>query len=392
MHAEAEFSELVVSLSQFSHFCFLTHCSIVCTVDIESLSGGPSMKRVGVFGATGYTGQELIQILARHPHVEIVALSSQSQAGADISLISNVGLANKHAQRKKLLSPEEALNVPMDVAFFCLSHSVGAQLVSDALKRGIKVIDLSADYRFKSAHLYKSVYGVEHPDPESFGLFEYGLPELFRDKIRASRACANPGCYPTTVALALAPLLKPFRLSKDVPVIVDAKSGVTGAGRKPTENTHFVNVYENFRPYNVGRAHRHVPEMEQTLSEISPGFNSKILFTPGLLPVSRGMISSVYVQLSSTISQEDVFALFQEKYSNEPFIEVLGDGSSTPDISRVRGTNQAVISLHVVDRTLLAIVAIDNLLKGASGQAVQNLNLMMGFRETDGLIQTAALN
>lgn len=348
------------------------------------------MTRVGIFGATGYTGHELLQILARHPHVDIVALGSQSQPGVEVTLPRSYALGNKQSRTLKLLSTTEALDAPMDVAFLCMAHGAGAQLAADALKRGLKVVDLSADYRLKSANIFAAVYGDEHPAPDAFSHFTYGLPELFREKIRGVRGCANPGCYPTTVALALAPLLRNFRLTQGAPLIVDAKSGVSGAGRKPTETTHFVSVHENFRPYNVGRAHRHVPEMEQTLSDFSPGFSNRILFTPGVLPVTRGMISSVYVPLDQSITQSELNAVFKEFYSGEPFVEILGDGRSTPDISRVRGTNDAVISLHVVDRTVLVIVAIDNLVKGASGQAVQNFNLMMGFKETDGLVQTAA--
>jgi N-acetyl-gamma-glutamyl-phosphate reductase len=346
------------------------------------------MTRVGIFGATGYTGHELMHILAHHPHAEIVALGSQSQSGIEVTLPRRSGQSLKQSKMLKLLSPEEALSVPMDAAFLCMSHGAGAQIAADALGAGIKVIDLSADYRLKSADVYSSIYGDSHPAPDAFAYFSYGLPELFREKIRTARGCANPGCYPTTVALALAPLLKNFRLTEGAPLIVDAKSGVSGAGRKPTDSTHFVSVHENFRPYNVGRSHRHVPEMEQTLSDYAPDFRNRILFTPGVLPVTRGMISSVYVPLSESLTQSELFAVFEDFYQSEPFIHILGDGRATPDLSQVRGTNDALISLHAVDQTALVIVAIDNLVKGASGQAVQNFNLMMGFGETDGLLRT----
>lgn len=346
------------------------------------------MTRVGIFGATGYTGHELMQILAQHPHAEIVALSSQGQSGIEVTLPRRAGQSLKQSKTLKLLSPEEALNVPMDAAFFCMPHGAGAKIAADALDAGIKVVDLSADYRLKSAGNYSATYGDVHPAPAAFEHFTYGLPELFRENIRTARGCANPGCYPTTVALALAPLLKKFSLAEGAPLIVDAKSGVSGAGRKPTESTHFISVHENFRPYNVGRSHRHVPEMEQTLNDYAPHFRSRILFTPGVLPVTRGMISSVYVPLSEPLTQTELSAIFEDFYQSEPFIHILGDGRATPDLSQVRGTNDAFISLHALDQTALVIVAIDNLVKGASGQAVQNFNLMMGFGETDGLLRT----
>ena len=345
------------------------------------------MVKVGILGATGYTGNELIHLLDRHPQVEIVALGSQSQPGVEITLPAHSKIKQRTLQLKTI---EESLQCQMDVAFLCMSHGVGANIAAEALKANIKVIDLSADYRLKSADHFKSIYGGEHPSPESFEHFTYGLPELFRENIRGARACANPGCYPTTVALALAPLLKSGNVTANAPIIVDAKSGVSGAGRKPTDNTHFVAVHENFRPYNVGRTHRHVPEMEQTLSDFSPNFSNHILFTPGVLPVTRGMMSSVYVPLSAELSQAQLANIFQEFYSDEPFVSVLADGRSTPDFTAVRSTNGALISVHAANQTAIVIVAIDNLGKGASGQAVQNFNLMMGFEETDGLRQTNA--
>lgn len=343
------------------------------------------MVNIGIFGATGYTGQELIEILVHHPEAEIVALASQSQAGLEVSLPSRKEKFLTGRQVHTLRSLEDGLKTSMDVAILCLGHGEGAGYAARLLDSDIRVIDLSADFRLKSAEAYSSVYGTDHASPSHFEYFTYGLPELFRDKIKGARAIANPGCYPTTVALAVAPFAKQSLVSANSTLIVDAKSGVSGAGRRPTETTHFISVQENFRPYNVCRSHRHVPEMEQILTDFSADFRSQIVFTPGLLPVSRGMLSSVYIPLKNSLSQHECAELISSFYNNEPFVSVLTDGRSTPDLASVRGTNNALLSVHVHDKMAVVLVAIDNLGKGASGQAVQNLNLMMGFEETCGL-------
>ncbi|NBO38811.1 N-acetyl-gamma-glutamyl-phosphate reductase [bacterium] len=351
------------------------------------------MVRVGIFGATGYTGHELIQLISSHPGAEIVSLASQSQAGVEVTLPNNPHFVKDlRAPRRslKLVSLEQGLDSQIDCLFMCLSHGEGAKIAAQALARGIRVIDLSADFRLKSIAQFETVYNSKHPAPEALEHFTYGLPELFRNEIRSARACANPGCYPTTVALATAPFLKHGLLQQKASIIVDAKSGVSGAGRRPTDTNHFVAVHDNFRPYNVGRTHRHVPEMEQTLSEFSVNFSNKIIFTPGLLPIVRGMLSSVYVPLNKSLSQDDLAEFLQSYYADEPFVSVLSDGRATPDLASVRGTNSAILSVHALDTTALVLCAIDNLGKGASGQAVQNFNLMMGFEESDGLTKSAA--
>lgn len=348
------------------------------------------MTKIGIFGATSYTGQELIQILADHPHAEIVVLGSQNHVGIEVTLPKTKFSKAQNGKTLRLVSFEEAMQVHMDFCFLCLPHGVGAKIAQEALKLKIKIVDLSADFRLKDPAIFSKVYGSAHPAPDAFENFVYGLPELFRDRIKRTNACANPGCYPTTVSLALAPLLRDFQLQPDVPLIVDSKSGVSGAGRKPSDTTHFMAVQENFRPYQVGRVHRHVPEMEQTLNFYAPAFQNKILFTPGVLPVTRGMMSSVYVPLSNALSQSELRSIFEDFYCNEPFVRLLSDGHTTPDLMVVKGTNGAVISIHALEKTALVIVAIDNLGKGASGQAVQNFNLMMGYEETDGLKQAVA--
>lgn len=348
------------------------------------------MVRVGIFGATGYTGNELTKILSAHPEVEIVTLASRSQAGVEVTLPVRTGRNSLSRRSYTLQSVDAALEESMDVAFMCLSHGEGAELAARSIDSQVRVVDLSADYRMKTAEQFLSAYGMTHPSPKHIKHFTYGMPELFREKIRGARAVANPGCYPTTVALAAAPFVQSSLLQQNVPLIVDAKSGVSGAGKKPSDSNHFIAVQENFRPYSVGRMHRHVPEMEQMLSDFSTCFSNRIVFTPGVLPVARGMLSSVYLPLSSTMTQDECVSLVKDFYAQEPFVTVLTDGRMTPDLASVRNSNEALLSVHVIEQTALVLVAIDNLGKGASGQAVQNFNLMMGFEETSGLKNTSS--
>jgi N-acetyl-gamma-glutamyl-phosphate reductase len=346
--------------------------------------------RIGIFGATGYTGQELLRILSNHPDVVLIAAASQTQAGTKVAQFLSCPRSSLSNLPLSFVSFEEALATPMDAAFLCLSHGEGMQIAARLLEMRVRVIDLSADFRLQSTEQYEKVYGVRHQAPNCLQDFVYGLPELFRDKLRAARAVANPGCYPTTVALALAPFAQLQLLSDAGAIIVDSKSGVTGAGRKPTDTTHFVSVHDNFKPYNVCRSHRHVPEMEQLLYQYLPSAQNKIIFTPSLLPVARGMLSSVYVPLKSQMTTEQCRDVLLRHYADEPFVTVLSDESSTPCTAYVRGTNHAVLSVHAFESTALVLVAIDNLGKGASGQAVQNFNLMFGIEECRGLDKTAS--
>jgi N-acetyl-gamma-glutamyl-phosphate reductase len=341
------------------------------------------MIKALIFGATGYTGLELIRILSSHPLVVIAAGSSRKWAGKHASeVIPAIG-----AERDFYLRTiEELVKEPNgDVAFLALPHGESAALVRPLLNAGLKVIDLSADLRLNDAEVYQSWYGTLCNDPELLCEAVYGLPEINRDRIKAASVVANPGCYPSTVILGLAPVLSSPGIDTTCP-IVDSKSGVSGAGRGAKLTTSFCEAGEGFKPYGVIR-HRHIPEMEQELSKIA-GRQVKVRFTPHLIPISRGMVSTIYLPVTKDVEAAGLRAIFEDFYKSEPFVRILGPGKF-PDTVHVRGSNQCHISVEVDERTGWAIimVAIDNLVKGASGVAVQNMNLMTGIDETAGLMQ-----
>jgi N-acetyl-gamma-glutamyl-phosphate reductase len=265
------------------------------------------------------------------------------------------------------------------VAFSCLPHGVTASLVPKLLDAGLKVIDLSADYRLDSPEVYAEWYGQKHPDGQRLGSVVYGLPELFREQIREARLVANPGCYPTSAILPLAPLLK-AGLVAPREIIVDAKSGVSGAGRTPKLTTHFPECNESISAYNVGR-HRHTPEIEQILSKAA-GQGVEVIFTPHLVPMDRGILSTIYAQPTGELGEERALAAIREFYSDESFVRVVNHLPGTKDTA---GTNYCDITVRAVRGRLIAISCLDNLIKGASGAAVQNFNLMCGFAETTAL-------
>ena len=338
------------------------------------------MIRALIFGATGYTGVELIRLLSGHPEVIVVGGTSRNWAGKTASSV----FPFVHAKKDFLLYDASDLDpkVNADVAFLALPHGQSAATAHSLLDSGMKIVDLSADLRLHDAQVYADWYG-EHQAPELLPLAVYGLPEIHRDRIREARLVANPGCYPTTAILGVAPLLKVPHVDTSCPVI-DAKSGVSGAGRGAKLNTSFCEAGEGFKPYGVIR-HRHIPEMEQELSALA-GHEVRIRFTPHLIPVSRGMVSTIYLPLKSEVSTRDLRQAYVDFYTGEPFVRILAQGTF-PDTAMVRGSNQCHISIEVDSRTGWAIVmvAIDNLTKGASGVAVQNMNLIMGLDETVGL-------
>ncbi|MBN1264142.1 MAG: N-acetyl-gamma-glutamyl-phosphate reductase [Anaerolineales bacterium] len=336
------------------------------------------MIQAGIFGATSYTGLELISLLDAHPQAGIAFAASNSMAGKTLS----------DSFPKKpplpLIPPQEADLEQADLVFLCLPHGEAAAAAIKALEAGCKVIDLSADFRLTDAAVYKQWYGKDHPKPELLANACYGLTETARETLPGCSLVANPGCYPTSVLLALYPLVKAGLLHGRL--IVDSKSGVSGAGRKPKESTHFVTVDGNFSPYSIGRAHRHLPEMEQVLQ----GWGSKqtgMLFSPHLLPVSRGILSTIYAPLSNDTQLDDVYDLYRTTYDNEPFIQLLAP-EATATLAHVVHTNMCTIGMTLADNTLILTSALDNLLKGASGQAVQNMNMIYGWEETSGLIKT----
>lgn len=340
------------------------------------------MVNIGIVGITGYTGEELLKILSRHKGVTIAVLAGRSTA-------ETRPLKEIYPSMEHLHLCCEALDVPSltkkaDIVFLALPHRVSFGIVPDLIAAGKKVIDLSADFRLGNAAVYEKWYGEKHTAHHLLDEAVYGLPEVYRDGIRKARLVANPGCYPTTVILACAPVFKKG-MADLASIIIDAKSGISGAGRKAAEE-YFKKEHPNVRPYNIGGAHRHVPEIEQELSKAA-GEKVLVTFTPHVIPMERGMISSIYVQLKQKVSTAEMVALYQAFYRNEPFVRVLPEGK-IPEIRNVVNTNFCEIGLKVDERTnrLVIISAIDNLLKGASGQAVQNMNIMLGFNETEGLL------
>jgi len=335
--------------------------------------------KVGIIGASGYTGYELLRLLLSHPEVKITVLTAERHAGKKISEVFP-GLSGLLDLPLKPLRPEEVLE-EADLFFTALPHGASMETVKALLEGGKRVIDLSADFRLKDPSIYKKWYGP-HRFPELLQEAVYGLPEVHRNRIKGARLVANPGCYPTGVILGLLPLAEEGLLPQKG-VVVDAKSGVSGAGRNPTERTHFPEVAEAIRPYSVGE-HRHTPEMEQELSLLA-GKQIRVLFAPHLVPMNRGILSTIYVPLAKDTSPDEIHRIYRHRYEGEPFIRLLPPGI-LPSTSQVRGTNYCDIGVQCFEGQLVVVTAIDNLTKGASGQAIQNMNLMIGLPETTGLL------
>jgi N-acetyl-gamma-glutamyl-phosphate reductase len=338
------------------------------------------MIRALIFGATGYTGVELIRILSSHPDAVISGASSRQWAGE----MASQAFPFIHGDRDfPLSSLDDLTNNPSgDVAFLALPHGESAASVRPLLDSGLKVVDLSADTRLRDPDVYAKWYGP-HKDPEILDRAVYGLPEIHRERIRGADLVANPGCYPTSVILGLAPLINRPEIDAGT-VVVDSKSGVSGAGRGAKLTTSFCEAGEGFKPYGV-LGHRHIPEMEQELSLLS-GAPIHVRFTPHLIPVNRGMVSTIYVRLKAEISAKTLRDEYERYYREEPFVQVLPEGVF-PDTLHVRGSNMCHVSVEVDERTgwVVAMTALDNLVKGASGAAVQNMNLLTGLDELCGL-------
>jgi N-acetyl-gamma-glutamyl-phosphate reductase len=336
------------------------------------------MIRVGIYGATGYAGYELLRWLGRHQEARVVFATSESQAGKSLGAVFPGPLD------VPLLAQDDAPLGEIDVALLALPHGVAAAVARRALDAGVRVVDLSADFRLHTPEAYRQWYGHEHPAPDLLPA-PYGLPELNRAGLADAGLIANPGCYPTSVLLGLAPLLRAGALA-DGTVIVDSKSGVSGAGRAPKQNTHFVEVSESLAPYSIGRVHRHVGEMEQEAARVAVNSGPQIIFTPHLLPVNRGILSTIYVRIPDDWGEARVRALYDDMYAGEPFVRVLPAGQLAT-IAHTAHTNQCAISLTLARPGLLiAVSSIDNLVKGAAGQAIQNMNIMLGLPETAGLV------
>jgi N-acetyl-gamma-glutamyl-phosphate reductase len=329
--------------------------------------------RVGVYGASGYAGQDLIEILKNHPCVELVFATSNTYAG---DFVPDTDL--------RYIKSEEARLDIVDAVFLALPHKASAPVAKLAVEANLKVIDLSADLRLDTAESYKTWYGIEHPHQEMLPV-PYGIPELNRDKINGVQVVAVPGCYPTATLLGLYPLLRVEGLSLESPIFIDAKSGISGAGRTPTEKTHFVETYGNIIPYSAGRGHRHVGEIEQEIGKFM-NISEPIIFTPHLVPIDRGLMASIYVTLGYAFSSDKIHSLYANVYADEPLVRLMPLGTQA-QFKGVVKTNRCHISITPVnDRYVHITSVIDNLRKGASSQAVQCFNLMYGFPETEALL------
>ena len=335
------------------------------------------MITVAILGATGYTALEAIKLLLRHPDAKIVAVTSRQEGSPPISTI-HPSLVGRLELPLEDLGPDE-VGKRADCVFSCLPHCASAEIVPQVLAAGAKVIDFSADYRLDDAATYLAWYGHEHPDAARLGATVYGLPELFRSRIAGASLVANPGCYSTSAILPLAPLVKSGLFHLD-DVIIDSKSGVSGAGRSPKLMTHFPECNESMSAYNVGR-HRHTPEIEQVIGRHA-GTRPEVIFTPQLAPMDRGILSTIYIRPKQPITEAAVMKLLRDAYAGERFVRVVDHLPATKDTV---DTNFCDITARVVRGRVLLISCLDNLVKGAAGAAVQNFNCVFGLPETAGL-------
>jgi N-acetyl-gamma-glutamyl-phosphate reductase len=345
------------------------------------------MLKTFICGGSGYAGGELLRILSNHPEVIITGVTSEKSAGKSVTDLFP-GLYKYASLKYEPLRKEQILR-KADLFFMALPHAESQEAVDYFYRNKKKVIDLSADYRLRDPEIYEAWYKVPHRFRSSLNKAVYGLPELYRSKIKRSRLVANPGCYPTGAILGLLPSLKK-RLIDGSSIIIDSKSGTSGAGRKADVSLSFCEVNEGFKAYAIG-THRHTPEIEQELSLIS-GKESKVNFTPHLLPLDRGILTTIYSPVLQKTSADEIVKVYGDFYKKEPFVRVLKYGLY-PNIKNVRGTNYCEIGMKLNERTdtLIIVTAIDNLVKGASGQAVHNMNIMMGFDETAGLALPALI-
>jgi len=334
---------------------------------------------VSVLGASGFTAREALKILVRHPGVEISELVSRREPSPRIDELHGelAGVLDKQCTTFDAARLAES----SDVVFSCLPHTSSFKFCGKLVERGCRVVDLSADYRLKDPAVYKKWYGVDHEDVARLDEAVYGLPELYRERIRKANLVANPGCYPTAVLLAALPLVATGYADPKLPIIVSAISGASGAGRKVTEELMFCSINENAYAYRVG-AHQHTPEMKAILTEAGE-YKMEVLFTPHLVPIDRGILATVCVPLQT--APEKLTARFEEYYAGEPFVRICPEGS-WPQTKHVAFTNQCAVGVAKSGNYAVVVAAIDNLIKGAAGQAVQNMNIMFGLDERAGLV------
>jgi N-acetyl-gamma-glutamyl-phosphate reductase len=342
-------------------------------------------RQVAIVGASGYSGEELVRLLLGHPYVELTAVTSRQYAGKSLGEIFPRFANHPRAKSLKFTDPaSQPFARAASVVFLALPHGVAAEFAEPLLKAGRKVIDLSADFRVSDPAVYKEFYGHDHPAPELLKQAVYGLPEIYRSRIRRSSLIASPGCYPTSILLPTLPLLK-TRLISPGGMIADSLSGVSGAGRKVDLDYLFVECNESVRPYGVPK-HRHLSEIEQELSLAAAG-RVTLQFTPHLIPVNRGILTTLYLTPTRAGAGQAIADCFQEAYGQEPFVRLLSE-QSLPDTKNVVGSNVIEIAWRLDPRTgrLLVMSAVDNLVKGASGQAIQSLNILSDWPETTGLL------
>lgn len=351
-----------------------------------STSAQPTKIKVGIVGATGYTGVELLRLLAQHPHAEITAVTSRQESGMPVadmfpSLRGHVDAVFK--------TPDEAALDQCDVVFFATPHGVAMKEAQQLLDKGVKIIDLAADFRLQDTALFEKWYKMPHACPDILKESVYGLVEIHREKIAQARVVGNPGCYPVTVLLGTAPLWGPEKALVEARVVADCKSGVSGAGRKAAVGSLFSEASDNFKAYGVA-GHRHHPEISAQLKALNGGKDVHLTFVPHLVPMIRGMFSTLYLRILPEAMGTDFQALYEQFYANEYFVDVMPAGA-VPETRSVRASNKIRIALQRHDDQLIVMVAQDNLVKGASGQAVQNMNLMFNLPEQTGLEHVAIL-
>ena len=356
------------------------HVDVRCVdnIEIEIQTGIHGMIRVGIIGATGYTAVELIKLLLRHPEVEITCITSRDPSHPHLSDV-HPSLRDRLNLNFQTLDLDQ-FAADVDFGFSCLPHAASAEIVGQLISRGVRVVDFSADYRLNDVATFETWYKVTHPDPQRVGKTAYGIPELFRESIATADLVANPGCFPSSALLPLIPVLK-AGLIHAAPIIVDSKTGISGAGRKTNLKFHYPECNESISAYGVG-THRHMPEIDHIIKRFAD-IDTGVIFTPHLTPMDRGILSTIYVQPANGSGPDELMDCWNDFYKDSPFVRVTPDTVATKNVS---GTNFCDVSVQECRGTLVITSALDNLIKGASGAAVQNFNVMAGFEETLGII------
>jgi len=334
---------------------------------------------VSIVGGSGYTGSELLRLLVNHPHIEIDQITSRQDDGKNVTEIFPF-LPNKI--KNKFVHPDNVSFEQSDLIFFATPNGIAMNFAEMLVSKGKRIIDLAADFRIKNTQLWEQWYGMKHACPKLVETAVYGLSELKKNEIKDARIIANPGCYPTAIQLALYPLLSK-KIINEQTIIIDAKSGISGAGKKIDDNLFMAEAYDNFNAYSV-QGHRHQPEIEENLKEITNSKDIKALFVPHLLPTVRGIYATIYVDLIDDVSETEMDSIYSEAYDQSIFVDYMGI-NKIPKTKMVRGSNQCKISAFKRDKKLVILSTIDNLVKGAAGQAIQNMNIMFNYKESDGL-------